>query len=132
MFKTSFEGAFSAGHDVIDPHLHDYRVRATCVGKPAVDGVTEGMVVDFRALDRAFHCGLKRVLEGTMIVKTAGQWTEVDDMPEYVIGFRPTVENLAHWCFVQIERHLPKGDARKLQEVTVWENDSCMATFSRC
>ena len=131
-FRSAFEGEFTAGHNVVDPHVHTFRVQVTCVGVPGEAGACEGMVVDFGLLSTAFKSQVRDELEGYMLIGPNDQLDPASSLlPVRRFPLRPTVENLARWCFEQIERQL--GETGSLVErVAVWENDACMASYTRC
>jgi 6-pyruvoyl-tetrahydropterin synthase len=132
-YRTRFEAEFRAGHLVIDPHVHTYRVGITCSGEPDHKGATEGMVVDFRLLAEVFDAAIRSELEGYMLVGPNDNTSTLESgLPVKQLPSRPTVEHLAFWCFQRVTEKLGNPLGQRVERVTVWENDSCMASYERC
>jgi len=89
------------------------------VGGP-IDEIT-GFVVDLGVLDDILKKQVKERFEHRNINL---------DVPEFADGkLVPTGENLARFIFERVERELPKP--AKVMRVTVGEDDSLSATYSR-
>jgi 6-pyruvoyltetrahydropterin/6-carboxytetrahydropterin synthase len=54
----------------------------------------------------------------------------VDDVPWFREGKPSTAENICLWAFLEIDKHLPKGDA-KLWSITLHETDNNYVTITR-
>ncbi|MEZ5228767.1 MAG: 6-carboxytetrahydropterin synthase [Acidimicrobiales bacterium] len=132
MFTTAFEFTVHGGHHVIDSHEHDFRVRIECVGGVATCGATEGMVVDYRSLRRLVRSVLRPEVENVMLVRRGEEsLAELKTCERFQpVPFRPTVENLAKHLFELAVSALADHERSKVASITVWENDSCMATFA--
>jgi len=82
---------------------------------------TTGFVVDLGALDDILKKQVKERFDHRNINL---------DVPEFADGkLVPTGENLARFIFERVERELPKP--AKVMRVTVGEDDSLSATYSR-
>lgn len=89
------------------------------VGGP-IDEIT-GFVVDLGVLDDILKKHVKERFDHRNINL---------DVPEFADGkLVPTGENLARFIFERVERELPKP--AKVMRVTVGEDDSLSATYSR-
>jgi 6-pyruvoyltetrahydropterin/6-carboxytetrahydropterin synthase len=99
-------------------HGHSYVCDVT-VGGPIDD--TTGFVVDLGLLDDILKKQVKERLDHRNINL---------DVPEFADGrLVPTGENLARYIYERVERELPKP--AKVMRVTVGEDDSLSATYSR-
>ena len=121
---------FDAGHDVLNPHDHHYRVEVNAVGPTRSDGPTEGMVVDFRLITRVLTEHVKRPLEGRMIVGP-GELSNHDlpDEERYDFPTRPTAELMARWAYEQLVENLSTNDAQLIERVTVWETPYAAGSY---
>ena len=82
---------------------------------------TTGFVVDLGVLDDILKKQVKERFDHRNINL---------DVPEFADGMLvPTGENLARFIFERVERELPKP--AKVMRVTVGEDDSLSATYSR-
>jgi 6-pyruvoyltetrahydropterin/6-carboxytetrahydropterin synthase len=89
------------------------------VGGPIDD--TTGFVVDLGVLDAILQQQVKARFDHRNINL---------DVPEFADGkLVPTGENLARFIFERVDRELPKP--AKVTRVTVGEDDSLSATYSR-
>ncbi len=132
MFTTAFEFVATGGHHVLDSHEHEFRVRIECTGELAIEGTSEGMVVDYRSLRRVARSVLRPEIEGAMLVEqgdeavaSVGRCDSIRPVP-----FRPTVENLAKHLFDLAVESLAEHEGSKVASITVWENASCMASYA--
>ena len=99
-------------------HGHTYVCDVT-VGGP-IDEIT-GFVVDLGVLDDILKKQVKERFDHRNINL---------DVPEFADGkLVPTGENLARFIFERVEQELPKQ--AKVMRVTVGEDDSLSATYSR-
>jgi len=141
----SKEIEFDAGHRVMthgskckNPHGHRYKVRVTCEG-PIIDDPTRadhGMLVDFGDLKNIMNTQIHDVLDHGFIY-----WVEDSDMFEALVGhgwliigfpYIPTAENIARWCWGQLEAPMQErfGNDLKLVEVAVWETPTSVAYYA--
>lgn len=120
MFKLSVKSEFSAAHNLRGYkgkcealHGHNWKIEAVITAQEAG---AQGLVVDFHIVKKA----LKIVLD------------EFDHKYLNELAFfkkhNPTSENLAQYIFDALRKQLSKRSCC-LKEVTVWESDSCSATY---
>jgi len=117
VYSVKVEGHFSSAHNLRgykgkceSLHGHNWKVEAE-VRRKSLDKT--GMVMDFKVLRQA----LKPILDGldhTYLNKTAP-----------FDRTNPTSENIARFIYVQLEKKIPR-----IYSVTVWENETCSATYS--
>jgi len=120
MFRAKVMDGFSAAHrlreyqgDCERLHGHNYRVEVA-VASQQLDST--GIVMDFRDLKQM----LKRVLEGL-------DHQYLNDLEPFA-RVNPSAENIARHIFNALSQEITSPVI--LEEVTVWENDSCCVTFS--
>ena len=121
---------FDAGHDVLNPHDHRFRVEVHAVGSTDSGGPTDGMVVDFRLMTRALTEHVKRPLQGRMLV--GPEELSSHDLPDekrYDFPTRPTAELMARWAYEQLVEHLGTSDAQLIERVTVWETPYAAGSY---
>jgi len=130
IFSSTYAATIPGGHLVLDPHEHQFRVEVRCEGDVHQSGECEGMVVDFRRIAAVMEDRIRPFLENRMLVQSNAH----DSVPQMVgarareVAFRPTVERIAQWCLEELVTSLGPGDAEKVAEVRVFENDRCWAT----
>lgn len=119
MFKAKIMDSFSAAHslrgyqgDCERLHGHNYRVEVM-VASSGVDQI--GIVMDFRDLKRM----VKDVLS-----EMDHQF--LNDLPMFEEK-NPSAEYIAYYIYQTIKQQLPENIL--IQEVVVWENDSCCAIY---
>ena len=144
------------------PHGHRYRLRVTCAGEVVDEpGSTDhGMVVDFGDLKRWMTERVHDVLDHGMVVARTDhdlrnamlgtghlddfyQLVEMGDgwwqQPNpygwnvVVVDWSPTAENLARWCWDQLEPVVAehwRGNMH-LALVELWETPTSVATYVR-
>ena len=129
MYKLSVKSEFSSAHNLRGYkgkcealHGHNWKVEAVF---EADETDKNGLVLDFHKIKKM----LNAVLD------------ELDHKYLNEIGFfkrnNPTSENLARYIFTKISGQipalscLPRRQAGRLKEVTVWESDNCAATYSK-
>lgn len=131
MYSSAYQFEFDAGHDVLTPHRHTFRVRVECAGPIQSDGPSEGMVIDFRLLAAAARRTVRAELDGRMLTDdpelAAALRSQSVDVA--LVEFRPTVEHLARYCFERLADELPSAEAATIRRVVIWENDACMASY---
>ena len=142
------EVQFDAGHRVPrhqskcrNPHGHRYRVVVACIGDIISEegAPDEGMLIDFGDLKLFMEREIHDVLDHGFIVynqdKPMLQALNTDivagEEPWKVITFPyvPTAENIARWCFGQLESLINdywRGNLR-LAYVGVWETPTSYA-----
>ena len=140
------EVEFDAGHRVPshgskcrNPHGHRYRIRVACMGaiidEPGQPD--DGMLVDFGDLKGLMMERVHDVLDHSFIFHTGdddmraalavggGKWLTVE------FPYVPTAENIARWCWEQLEQPVEarfRGDLW-LHEVAVWETPTSVAYY---
>lgn len=147
MITISKEIEFDAGHRVPNhrskcrnPHGHRYRVVATITGTIVDESGAsdEGMLLDFGdlksvlvsfihdPLDHAFI-----VYEGDRVMREVFESAETESWNHVIFPYIPTAENIARWCWEQIE--LPLRESFRgnfwLDNVEVWETPTSTATY---
>lgn len=120
MFEVKVQGRFSAAHNLRDYqgdcenlHGHNWLVEVAVTGEPAKDG----MVVDFRVLNRALHETLASL-----------DHKYLNEL-EFFESRNTTTENIAEYVFSQISPVLP-GELR-MAYVTAWESPGNAVTYRR-
>ena len=146
----SKEIEFDAGHRVQshgskcrNPHGHRYRVRVSCVGEIVNDPGSEddGTLVDFGDLKQLMTVGIHDVLDHGFICEqsdrllrtlsagavAAGEHWKLIEFP-----WAPTAENIARWCWQQLEEPIRERfrDGLQLSEVAIWETPTSVAYFT--
>lgn len=155
MYTVSKEIEFDAGHRVPNhkskcknPHGHRYRLRVTITGD-IVDtpgASNEGMLTDFGDLKTWMTYGVHDVLDHGFIVYerdhelvqslgvriyTDGRGVRSDyGWKVITVPFIPTAENLAKWCWDQIEPRIEEMGF-KMELVELWETPTSLATYRR-
>jgi len=100
------------------PNYHGHSYLCTVSVEGDIDPVT-GMVVDLGLLDRVLDEEVRRRFDHRNVNL---------DVPEFADGLLvPTGENLARFVFERVQRRL--GDAARVVEVTIAEDDTLSATY---
>ena len=100
------------------PNYHGHSYLCTVSVEGDIDPVT-GMVVDLGLLDRVLDEEVRRRFDHRNVNL---------DVPEFADGLLvPTGENLARFVFERVQRRL--GDAVRVVEVTIAEDDTLSATY---
>jgi len=145
VYTVSKEVEFDAGHRVPNhkskcrnPHGHRYRLRVTITGQivQTPGASDEGMLADFGDLKTLMTEHVHDVLDHGFIAYEddelimsmfAGEY--VEDFKLIVVPFIPTAENLAKWCWDQLEVHiLNMGFIPTVVEL--WETPTSKATYA--
>ena len=84
----------------------------------AKDTNRQGLVIDFHVIKRMVKAALDELDHNYL------------NQLEFFKKHNPTSENLAKYIFDKIGAQV-KAKECKLQEVTVWESDTCSATYSK-
>lgn len=136
-YGVSKEIQFDAGHRVPDhgskcrnPHGHRYRVVAYFTDELIEVGSSKGMVRDFGDIKNVMMSEIHDKLDhgfmvydkDTALLKAFSgfmtQWKII------LLPFVPTAENLARWCFMQLDKlGLP------LDSIEIWETPTSAAYF---
>lgn len=144
MITISKEIEFDAGHRVPNhrskcrnPHGHRYRVVATITGTVVDESGAsdEGMLLDFGDLKSVLVSFIHDPLDHAFIVYEGDNdlWKCFADTPFKIVPFPyiPTAENIARWCWEQIE--LPLRESFRgnfwLDNIEVWETPTSTATY---
>lgn len=116
MYRIKVEGNFSSAHNLRGYkgkcealHGHNWKVEAIVMAD-ALDKA--GMVMDFKVLKAALHEVLER-LDHTYLNKTP-----------YFKKVNPTSERICEYIYKKLKPRVPC-----LKAVTVWENNTCCATY---
>ncbi len=141
----SKEVEFDAGHRVPshgskcrNPHGHRYRVRVMCSGAIVDDpgAPDDGMLVDFGDLKVLMTTLVHDVLDHSFICHEGDALLYVlrdADESWNVVAFPyvPTAENIARWCWDQLDGPLVERfrDGLQLVEVAVWETPTSVAYY---
>jgi len=142
----SKEIEFDAGHRVpshrgkcSSPHGHRYKIKVKCRGK-ILDEAGEsddGMVIDFSDLKEIMTEKIHEVLDHSFIVwkdddRLLKHFEQQSDWRIVVLPHTPTAENLARWCWQQVDyalKHRPKT-LLELIEVAIWETPTSVAYYT--
>jgi 6-pyruvoyltetrahydropterin/6-carboxytetrahydropterin synthase len=144
----SKEVEFDPGHRVPNhkskcrsPHGHRYRVRVTCSGHivSSPGSSDEGMLVDFSDLKSIMVESIHDVLDHSFIVYEHDkvmletfQSADTESWKHVIFGYIPTAENIALWCWEQLEPRLTARFNREdleLRKVEVWETPTSVAIY---
>ena len=117
MFSVRVEGHFSSAHNLRgykgkceSLHGHNWKVEAE-VRQSSLDKT--GMVMDFKLLRQ----GLKDIID-------ALDHTYLNKIAPFD-KTNPTSENIARYIYARLKKKFPG-----LSSLTVWENETCSATYS--
>jgi len=120
MYHLSVEAWFSAAHYLDgyqgkceNVHGHNYKVKANLVAEELDNA---GLSVDFSIVKKA----LKAVLEEL-------DHKALNELEEFK-GVNPSAENIAKFIYQQLNKTLPKSNAR-LASITIWETDTSEVTY---
>lgn len=145
LITISKEIEFDAGHRVPNhkskcrnPHGHRYRVRVYAAGHIVEEpgASDEGMLVDFSDLKKIMQTKIHDVLDhGFIIYKDDEQMVEAlygRDWNVIIFPYIPTAENIARWCWDQIQEPIETSfrDNLWLMSITVYETPTSEATYS--
>jgi 6-pyruvoyltetrahydropterin/6-carboxytetrahydropterin synthase len=151
IYTVSKEVEFDAGHRVPghkskcrNPHGHRYRLQVTIAGDlVTTPGASdEGMLADFGDLKTLMTEKVHDVLDhgfivyegddvmGQMFNLHRGKQMGSNKFKVIVVPFVPTAENLARWCYEQLEAsvNLMGFD---LAQIKLWETPTSLATYAR-
>lgn len=119
MYHVTLKDTFSSAHSLWDAqgkfedlHGHDFKVEVD-VARQELDGI--GVVADFLEVKKKLKEVLHRIDHAFL-----------NELPEFR-GKNTSVENVAHFIYEELSRHLGKGVAVK--RVTVWETEDAGATY---
>lgn len=122
MYRLKVRAEFSSAHNLRgykgkceELHGHNWKVEAV-IEKSHLD--KSGLALDFHEI--------KDILQETLQELDHKYLNEL----AYFKKANPTSENLAKYIYGKISLLLNKNICR-LKEVTVWESDSCAATYSK-
>lgn len=145
LITISKEIEFDAGHRVPNhkskcrnPHGHRYRVRVYATGHIVEEpgASDEGMLVDFSDLKKIMQTKIHDVLDhGFIIYKDDEQMVEAlygQDWNVIIFPYIPTAENIARWCWEQIQEPIETSfrDNLWLKSITVYETPTSEATYN--
>jgi 6-pyruvoyltetrahydropterin/6-carboxytetrahydropterin synthase len=145
VYRITKEVQFDAGHRIPDheskcrnPHGHRYKVEATIAGDLRTGGSDNGMVLDFGDLKNLMMEYIHDVLDHGFIVyhNDVLMWHALNaafqlggyDWKIIEFPYIPTAENLALWCFEQLEGPVQEMHCM-LDSVTVYETPTSKATY---
>ena len=122
MYCLSVKSEFSAAHNLREYkgkcealHGHNWKVEVVIAAK---DTNRQGLVIDFHVIKRMVKAALDELAHNYL--------NQLDFFKKH----NPTSENLAKYIFDKIGAQV-KAKECKLREVTVWESDTCSATYSK-
>lgn len=145
----SKEIEFDAGHRVMthgskcrSPHGHRYKVQVEISGPVDEDesSTTFGMITDFGTLKEMLTELIHDPLDHAMIIykgdrplltaMSATYYGGYGEAPwkTYVFPYMPTAENIARWCWEQMDKNIDK-ELFHLTMVTVWETPTSIARY---
>lgn len=145
LITISKEIEFDAGHRVPNhkskcrnPHGHRYRVRVYATGHIVEEpgASDEGMLVDFSDLKKIMQTKIHDVLDhGFIVYKDDEQMVEAlygRDWNVIIFPYIPTAENIARWCWDQIQEPIETSfrDNLRLRAITVYETPTSEATYN--
>jgi 6-pyruvoyltetrahydropterin/6-carboxytetrahydropterin synthase len=122
MYEVEIIQCFCAAHRLRDyqgkcEHLHGHNYRVHVIAQAPSTG-RSGMVIDFGDLKKAAAAVLEKLDHSFL--------NEIKPFDQV----EPSAENIAAFLFEQIDRGL-KERSVILHEVSVWESDSCRASYIR-
>src|SRR5687767_2242253 len=133
MYRITRELTFCYGHRLLDydgkcKHLHGHNGRAVItLESESLDHL--GMVVDFSRLKQVVGGWIDANLDHKMLLHRddpALGFLRTQKEPVFVLDVNPTAENIARLIFDQtVAAGFP------VVEVTLWETESCYATYRR-
>ncbi|KKM26728.1 hypothetical protein LCGC14_1581880 [marine sediment metagenome] len=117
-------------------HGHTYHLKAEVLGVVGeTEGTSdEGMVIDFGDIKTILMTNIYNVLDHAMMLwekdllvpaLRADQATNLIEVP-----FIPTAENIARWCFEQVDNDLHIPGRRRLLRIVVNETPTSAAEYS--
>ncbi len=131
MYRVTREISFCYGHRLLRydgkcRYLHGHNGRAVItLEAPQLD--PRGMVIDFSEMKRVLQSWIDQELDHKMllhrddpVLPSLRQLGE----PFYLMDVNPTAENIARLIFDQARSH-----GFPVVEVSLWETDSCYATY---
>ena len=131
MYRVTREISFCYGHRLLHydgkcRHLHGHNGRAIItLEAPQLDAL--GMVIDFSEMKRVLQAWIDDQLDHKMLLhKDDPVLPHLRQLgePFYVMDVNPTAENIARLIFDQARTH-----GFPVVEVSLWETDSCYATY---
>lgn len=146
--EISKEIEFDAGHRVPkhdgkcrSPHGHRYRVVVHCKGYIIEDPKSsdDGMLIDFGRLKEIMNIKIHDVLDHGFIYYKHDHIMEYlfesaveQDFNVIVFPYVPTAENIARWCWEELEDSIEayfRGNL-DLHKIEVWETPTSCAYYS--
>lgn len=151
-FTVSKEIQFDAGHRVPDhagkcsnPHGHRYKVTLLVNGGLQSEGAAKGMVLDFSDIkkilqeihdkfDHGFIVSNRDIdmldMFGMTYSDISNDWAGPSPWKIIVVGFSPTAEELARWCYDYARiRFSEEGWPGQVLGVEVWETPTSAAFY---
>src|SRR5438067_1050467 len=131
MYRVTREIRFCYGHRLLNyegkcRHLHGHNGRAVItLEAPQLDGL--GMVVDFSRIKCVVSAWINEALDHKMILHQDDPvlpYLRQQGEPVFVLDVNPTAENIARLIYdYAVAAGFP------VVEVSLWETDSCYATY---
>jgi 6-pyruvoyltetrahydropterin/6-carboxytetrahydropterin synthase len=122
MHNIAVDIVFKAAHYLLlpdsqkeQPHVHNWQMRATVASRQLTD---TGWVMDFHHLTS--------LLQETVEPLSAANC--LNDLAEFQQA-NPTAEHLAQYIYEHLLKKIPAS--LQLTKVTVWETNSCRATYTK-
>lgn len=116
-----------------NPHGHRYRLELTLSG-PLIEEAndsSEGMVFDFGDIKKFMTEKVHDPLDHGFMIYSQDlemRWLRGTNWNVVIVGFIPTAENIAKWCFGQLKDCFPKGIT--ISNVRVFETPNCWADYN--
>jgi 6-pyruvoyltetrahydropterin/6-carboxytetrahydropterin synthase len=132
MFRVTREFHFCYGHRLLNYegkcrnlHGHNGTAVVTLAG-PKLDAL--GMVMDFSQMKRVLQNWIDESIDHKMLLHRDDpvlKYLQDKGEPVVVLDVNPTAENIAKHIF-----DYAKGQGFPVTEVTLWETESCCATYT--
>lgn len=132
MFRVTREFHFCYGHRLLNYdgkcrnlHGHNGTAIVTLTGDK-LDSL--GMVMDFSQMKRVLQHWIDETIDHKMLLHRDDpvlKYLQSKNEPVVVLDVNPTAENIAKYIF-----DYAKGQGFPVTEVTLWETESCCATYA--
>jgi 6-pyruvoyltetrahydropterin/6-carboxytetrahydropterin synthase len=119
-----------------NPHGHRYRMELTISGELSIvaGDSSEGMVLDFKFMKKCMEERIHDILDhGFMIYEKDRIWSDFfnthaeEKYKVLQVQFIPTVENIAKWCYEQLQDCFP--NTLTIKNIRIFETPSSWADY---